>query len=463
MNETLHIIVFLLLVNGIPPLIALLTNDRFNYRVDGGKSWFDGHPLFGSNKTVRGLITAICGGTLAFPLIGQAWWIAGITAFLAMTGDLLSSFIKRRFIVPSGKDLPIIDQLFESLFPLIFLNYFIDINLLQNIAVLVIFITFAYSSSKLWHYITQRPLPTPYPRVIKSSVRYREWRACHTPLAKWQVWFNLTSFLSDQILLTVFFKLTGLYSKGVKNAINITTVEKNYYFQNLPKEFEGFRILFITDLHLDGLSGITPKLKTLVSENAFDLCLVGGDIRLKIYGDTKASINNLEDMMQAVTAEYGTFGVLGNHDCIEMLPDFEDAGVVMLVNDSAPITRGSEQIWVIGVDDPHYYKLDDTEKAVADVPAGAFTIYLAHSPEAYLKAAAINADLYLCGHTHGGQICLADGTPVITNSRAPRYTAKGDWKYGAMQGYTSKGAGPSGIPVRFNCPGEITIITLNRK
>lgn len=463
MNETFRIILFLLLVNGLPPFIALLTNDRLNYRMDGGKSWFDGRPLFGHNKTVRGVIAAIAGGTLAYSLLGQSWWVASVTATMAMTGDLFSSFIKRRLVLESGSDLPVLDQLFESLFPLIFLNFALELNTLQNIAVLGIFISFAYLSSRLWQYITERPLPDPYPRTIKSSVRYREWRACHTPLAKWQVWFNLTSFLSDQILMTCAFKLTGLYSKGEKNAINIESVEKAYYFDNLPKEFEEFRILFLTDLHLDGLSGITEKLQAMIAENDFDLCLIGGDIRLKIYGDTRRAINKLETLMKSVNAEYGTFGVLGNHDCIEMLPDLEDAGVAMLVNDSVPVERGHDKIWVVGVDDPHYYRLDDTRKAAADVPDDAFIIYLAHSPEAYLKAAEINADLYICGHTHGGQICFADGTPVITNSRAPRHTAKGDWKHGAMQGYTSCGAGPSGIPVRFNCPGEITLITLKKK
>lgn len=462
MTEPLRIIIFLLLVNGLPPLFAVFAQSWLNYRLDAGKTWFDGWPLFGSNKTVRGLTVSICGGTLGFQVLGQSWLIACITATLAMTGDLVTSFIKRRIHIESGKDFPILDQTFESLFPLLFLNYFVELNIIQNIAILLVFITFAYSSSRIWQYITERPLPSPYPRIIKSSVRYREWRACHTPLAKWQVWFNLTSFLSDQVLLTLLFKLSGLYSKGEKNAIDIKTVEKTYYFNTLPNEFEGFRILFLTDLHLDGLSGITRKLTTLIAENTYDLCLIGGDIRLKIYGNIKPSIHNLEDMMQSVNAEYGTFGVLGNHDCIEMLPALEDAGVVMLVNDSVSITRGTAKLWVIGVDDPHYYKLDDTKKAAADVPENGFSIYLAHSPEAYMDAAEVDADLYLCGHTHGGQVCLTPGNPIITNSRAPRYTAVGKWRHGAMQGYTSRGAGTSAIPVRFNCPGEITLITLRK-
>ena len=100
------------------------------------------------------------------------------------------------------------------------------------------------------------------------------------------------------------------------------------------------------------------------------------------------------------------------------------------------------------------------QSAFRDVPAQAFTIFLAHSPEAYQQAAQCQAQLYLCGHTHGGQICLPERGPILTNSRAPRFTASGSWQYRNMQGYTSRGAGPSGIPLRFNCPGEIALITL---
>jgi predicted MPP superfamily phosphohydrolase len=143
-----------------------------------------------------------------------------------------------------------------------------------------------------------------------------------------------------------------------------------------------------------------------------------------------------------------------------MAPDFEEAGLIMLINDSWPIDRNGERIWVVGVDDPHFYKMADTKQAFRDVPGQAFTIFLAHSPEAYKEAARCQAQLYLCGHTHGGQICLPERGPLLTNSKAPRFTAAGSWQHQKMTGYTSRGAGPSGIPLRFNCPGEISLITL---
>jgi hypothetical protein len=143
-----------------------------------------------------------------------------------------------------------------------------------------------------------------------------------------------------------------------------------------------------------------------------------------------------------------------------MVPDLEEAGIVMLVNESWEIREGTDKIWLVGVDDPHYYKTHDLQRAFRSVPENDFTILLAHSPEVYKKAVTYHADLYLCGHTHGGQICLSPLNPLLTNSRAPRFTALGCWNYKDMTGYTSRGAGASGVPLRFNCPGEITIITL---
>jgi len=219
----------------------------------------------------------------------------------------------------------------------------------------------------------------------------------------------------------------------------------------------------LTDLHLDGLDGLTDSLITHLQDIEVDLCLIGGDIRMQTYGPIAPCLRHLRRLLPHVRTRHGLLGVLGNHDCLEMAPDFEEAGLIMLINESWPIERNGGKILIVGVDDPHYYKMANAEEAFRDVPAQCFTIFLAHSPESYREAAQCNADLYLCGHTHGGQICLPDTIkcgPIFTNSRAPRFTASGHWQYRSMQGYTSRGAGASSIPLRFNCPGEITVITL---
>lgn len=454
------IVLYLLWVNGLPPLISMVCGDRWSRPLDGGRVWRDQQPIFGPHKTIRGILTSLLGGIMAAPLIGVAWWVAAIAALLAMSGDLLSSFIKRRRTLKSGTEIVILDQLFESLFPILFLDQVLKLTWVQIAAILVLFITIANWSSRFWYFILYRPPLANYPRQLRSSVRLREWRACHTPLARWQSLFNLTSFLSDLVFLTTVFKMTGLYEKGKRNALKIQVVEKTFSFPSLPDSFDQFRILLLTDLHLDGLDGLTEELINHLQDIEVDLCLIGGDIRMLTYGPIAPCLSHLRRLLPHIRTQHGLLGVLGNHDCLEMTPDFEEAGLVILINESWPIARNGEQIWVVGVDDPHFYKMADAKQAFRDVPDQAFTIFLAHSPEAYLQAAQCQTRLYLCGHTHGGQICLPERGPILTNSRAPRFTASGSWQHQEMQGYTSRGAGPSGIPLRFNCPGEISLITL---
>lgn len=460
MIEAATIVLYLLWINALPPLVSMVCRDRWGRPLDGGRIWRDQQPIFGPHKTIRGILSSLLGGTLVAPLIGIAWWVAAIGALLAMGGDLLSSFIKRRRTLKSGTEIVILDQLFESLFPTLFLGQVLDLTWGQIATIQLAFITIAYWSSRFWHFILQRPPLKDYPRQLRSMVRLREWQACHTPLAKWQTLFNLTVFISDRIFLTAAFKMTGLYKKGQQNALKIEVVEKTFCFPSLPDSFDQFRILLLTDLHLDGLDGLTNTLINHLQGIEVDLCLIGGDIRMLTYGPIAPCLSHLRRLLPHIRSRHGLLGVLGNHDCLEMTPDFEESGLVMLINESWPIDKNGEQIWVVGVDDPHFYKMASARQAFRDVPDQAFTIFLAHSPEAYKDAAQFQAQLYLCGHTHGGQICLPARGPILTNSKAPRFTASGCWQYLKMTGYTSRGAGTSSIPLRFNCPGEISLITL---
>jgi predicted MPP superfamily phosphohydrolase len=90
------------------------------------------------------------------------------------------------------------------------------------------------------------------------------------------------------------------------------------------------------------------------------------------------------------------------------------------------------------------------------------SILLSHTPEVYRQAAHAAFDLLLCGHTHGGQICLPGQVPIILDARIPRHLGRGPWQYQQMVGYTSPGAGTSVIDVRLNCPPEVTVHELCR-
>ncbi len=462
MSTAFGVISFLLVVNSLPVLMQAILGEFLKYPVDGGLLWLDNKPLFGQNKTIRGVVVSIAGGIGGSGLLGQPWWTGGVVAIFCVIGDLTSSFIKRRLNVSPGSNFFPLDHLFESLFPVLSLLPFLSLDFTQVFVIVCSFILVAYPVTLCLKYITHRTQLDNYPRIIRSTVRLRQWRSCHIPLARYQNIFNLNHILSDQIVLSWLFKMLRIFEEGKKNALDIRLQEKNFTLSKLPQEFDGFRILFIADFHLDGLDGLTDKLIDVVRNIEVDLCLLGGDIRMKLYGPILPSIRELRKVIPYIQASDGVLGVLGNHDCIEMIPDLEEAGVVMLVNEAWPIARGQSRIWVAGVDDPHYYKLDDARQACRDIPDQAFTIFLAHSPEAYKKASLENVDLYLCGHTHGGQICFPDQRPVITNSRAPRHTSAGEWRFKEMLGYTTRGIGASSIPLRFNCPGEVCLITLHR-
>jgi predicted MPP superfamily phosphohydrolase len=458
------VVAFLVWVNLLPPLAQLLWRDRFSYPLDGGYRWRDGRPLFGLHKTLRGVIASVVGGTMAFPLLGASasWWLAGTAALLAMAGDFLSSFIKRRLDYPSGSPRVLLDQLLEGLFPTLFLAAYLPLMARQVFAVLLLFVPVTYMGSRLWSYALYRPPADNCLRIIRSRVRAREWRASHQPMARWQTWLYFEDYVYYRVFMTWLFRQVGWYARGLANALDVRLEGPTFWFAGLPPPFDGFRILLLTDLHLDGLDGLTEAVVERMADLEVDLCVVGGDLRMEMYGPTAPCLRRLRKLLSHVRARHGVVGVLGNHDSIEMVPDLEDAGIWMLINEARAIEQDGETIWVVGVDDPHFYRCHDLDLAFREVPEQAFRIFLAHTPELYAGVTRYSPQLYLCGHTHGGQICLPRWGPVFTHSSAPRWTAAGAWEYRGMQGYTSRGVGPSGIPLRFNCPAEVTLITLRR-
>jgi len=460
MIAALKILFFLYWGNLLPPLASLTLGERFARPVDFGATWFDGRPLFGPHKTIRGILVCLAGSTLAFPLLGVSWQSAAVAAALLMVGDLLSSFIKRRLRMASGESVFGLDQIFEAGLPALYLGSRMQAPFWSTILVLIIFVPVAHAGARFWKYVLSRPPMENYARIVRSTVRLREWRSCHQPLARWHVWLNLSNLLYNRAMVSAVFRLLGRYEKGVANALKLELNKHEIVCPTLPKSFAGLTILLLTDLHLDGLPGLVDLILARLDGQSFDLCLIGGDIRMKTYGPIAPSLRELHRLLPRIRAKHRIFGVLGNHDCIEMVPDLEEAGMLMLVNDAVRIEQNGESLWLVGLDDPNYYKTHDPAMAFAPVPPDSFSILLAHSPEAYQEAARHQAALYLCGHTHGGQICLASGRPIYTNSRAPRFTAGGRWQYQGMQGFTSRGVGASGAPLRFNCPGEIAVITL---
>jgi predicted MPP superfamily phosphohydrolase len=255
-------------------------------------------------------------------------------------------------------------------------------------------------------------------------------------------------------------RLAGLRALGERNARKPIVRAIRFTYDALPEGFCGFKILHLSDIHADGLAGLSESISAGLQGLEADLCVLTGDYRFEVNGPCDRIYPPMEKILSSINARLGIVGILGNHDAAEEASALERLGVKMLVNDALELCQGRDKIWIIGVDDPHYYGCDDLPGAMHAVPPDAFKILLVHTPEIIEEASFYGIDLYLCGHTHGGQICLPWIGPIIVNANCPRKFTQGVWRYKHMQGYTSAGVGTSGVPVRFFCPPELALIEL---
>ena len=165
----------------------------------------------------------------------------------------------------------------------------------------------------------------------------------------------------------------------------------------------------------------------------------------------------LESLVDGLHCEYGCYGVLGNHDFLEFVPKLEEHGIRILLNESVCLEKEGERLWIVVLDDAHFYGVHNYEKGFGNVPDKDTKILMIHSPETLVDAFHYGADFVLSGHTHGGQICLPNRFTLWTNANCKRKYCMGPWEYRGMPGYTSGGTGSSGLPIRFNCPPQIIV------
>lgn len=250
-------------------------------------------------------------------------------------------------------------------------------------------------------------------------------------------------------------KLTGLFNYGRRNMLDIRCVENQVLIPGLPRAFDGYTLLHLSDLHLDIDPALTDAIISRLQGVTYDLCVVTGDFRASSSGGYNLALDYAARLVKHLKPP--VYAILGNHDFIEFVPPLEDAGYTFLLNETVAIERNGARLYLSGVDDPHFYETDNLHRARESIPAGATSILLAHSPELYRHAAAAGYDFMLSGHTHAGQFCLPGRIALQTNVRAPRRMVYGAWRYNAMQGYTSAGTGSCGVPARFFCPPEFTL------
>ncbi|MSP68609.1 MAG: metallophosphoesterase [Alphaproteobacteria bacterium] len=256
-------------------------------------------------------------------------------------------------------------------------------------------------------------------------------------------------------------RLAGLERRGQANATDIRRTEIDLAFADLPPAFDGFRILHVSDLHLDGPAAITEAALDRIQRTAADVAVLTGDFVFGVATPAAAIRGPLRRLRAALGICDAHFAVLGNHDGADLAEVLAESGLAPLVNESAVLTRRGESLVLTGTDDAHYFYTEAARQALASAPEG-FRVALVHSPELAGMAADLSHRLYRTGHTHAGQVALPGGRPVITHLSRHRALAAGLWNLRGMVGYTSAGIGTSALPVRFNTRGEVVRITLRR-
>lgn len=256
--------------------------------------------------------------------------------------------------------------------------------------------------------------------------------------------------------------IAGNWSKKAKIAMDEATslsLERvEITLRRLPKKLDGFKIVQLSDIHHSPFTGLEHIERVVKVANRLrpDMFVLTGDY----VSHEREYIAPVANVLGRLKAKYGVHSCLGNHDhwtdadLVTHL--FRGEGINMLVNEGIRIEARGSSFWLAGVDD---YMVGKT-----DVPAalkGSFPdemkLLLAHNPIIFREAARLGIDLTLSGHTHGGQIKIRDEQKRLLPRRkfhAGHYERKGS------QLYVTRGIGTVVVPMRYQCPPEITLLEL---
>jgi len=169
-------------------------------------------------------------------------------------------------------------------------------------------------------------------------------------------------------------------------------------------------------------------------------------------------------LLQHLQAPLGVWAVMGNHDAYTD-PDRVTAAlravrIPVLANQSVPIERDGARFWLAGVNDILGQK-SDLDAALHNLPADEAVVLLAHEPDYADHVARYPVDLQLSGHSHGGQVRVPFLPPLYLPDLARKYIL-GQYQIRGLTLYVNAGIGTVDVPVRMNCPPEITLLTMHR-
>jgi len=280
---------------------------------------------------------------------------------------------------------------------------------------------------------------------------------------------------------------------GCWEAKQLRVVETELTFDTLPAAFDGFRIVFVMDLHTNRYGVVEEKLRQRLLDTPADLLVLGGDLKAHEGASDSIALPICERLFEGLEYPWGKVMVAGNHDTGAFLERLAArCGILYLKRSSLLLEKGGERMAILGIRTsrpavggrgPHElhesmwvgnmrrrsvpWQLlpDDAARPLtADrVSKGrTFRIVLSHSPDAMLAAREREVELVLAGDTHGGQVRLPLIGAVYVKSRVSRKYDLGHIVEGDTQMYISPGVGTLAIPIRVLCPPEVSVIVLRR-
>lgn len=236
----------------------------------------------------------------------------------------------------------------------------------------------------------------------------------------------------------------------------------DFTHRDVPPAFEGFRIVFASDLHYKSLfkKKELTELVRIVNNHFPDVFLMGGD-----YQEGCEYVPELFAELSKIRTRYGTFAVMGNNDyerCHDnIIAEMKRYGMHALEHRTDTVSIGKDRILISGVANPFDLKTNGVSPSLALSP-GDFVVLLVHTPDYAEDVPVDNSDLILAGHTHGGQVCIFGYAPIIPSHYGSRFLTGLKYNTARIPMIVTNGLGTSNRDIRIGAPTEIIVITLHR-
>jgi predicted MPP superfamily phosphohydrolase len=232
----------------------------------------------------------------------------------------------------------------------------------------------------------------------------------------------------------------------------LTRIERDIAVRGLPPALDGLRIGMITDVHHSAVVAAddVSRAVRMLSEASPDIVVLGGDY---ISFFDRGYIGPVAELLTPLAhAKYGSFAVLGNHD--DMPAALESRGFTVLKDQRTALTINHERLDIAGI---RFWTRTPGEVANVLKGTGGTTILVAHDPRRLAEAAALDVQLVLSGHTHGGQV-IVPAVGAIAGRKFPVLAGYATRENSAI--FVSRGVGTVYVPVRINCPPDVAVLTL---